>query len=159
MEIIKNTEALSIAINDGLNPKYVFFWGHTQKRENEIEQSCFSQWFSLPFEQNGIQYQTAEHYMMEKKALLFGDEDSAEKILRSKSPGEAKALGRKILNFNEDTWLKNRWEIVVAGNLAKFGNNVNILNYLIGTGDRVLVEASPVDRIWGIGLDLSLIHI
>ncbi len=91
--------------------------------------------------------------MMYKKAELFRDKDNAAKILKAKSPGEAKALGRMVRGFDERTWFDARWDIAFAGNLAKFAQNAELRKFLIGTGDRVLVEASPIDRIWGIGMD------
>lgn len=90
--------------------------------------------------------------MMAKKAELFGDENAKKKILASKTPGEAKKLGRSVVGFDDDVWLKHRFEIVVSANLAKFSRAPELKAFLLNTGDRVLVEASPVDRIWGIGL-------
>ena len=95
---------------------------------------------------------TAEHHMMYKKAILFGDNCAAEKLLSASNPGEAKAIGREVLGFNQETWNEHRFEIVVSANAAKFSSNPELKNFLINTGSRVLVEASPVDKIWGIGL-------
>ncbi|MFD2352846.1 NADAR family protein [Nonomuraea ferruginea] len=90
--------------------------------------------------------------MMAHKALLFGDEVAAEKILAAAHPGEAKKLGRAVGGFDEETWAAHRYEIVVRGNLAKFGQHAELKEFLLTTGGRVLVEASPLDRVWGIGL-------
>ena len=90
--------------------------------------------------------------MMWRKACLFGDEESAAQILGARSPAHAKALGRQVAHFDEEVWDKNRWEIVVSGSLAKFASTPDLRAYLVGTKKRVLAEASPVDRIWGIGL-------
>lgn len=95
---------------------------------------------------------TAEHYMIYQKAILFGDSSAANKVLSTRSPGEAKAVGRKVLGFNELKWLEHRFEIVVKANQAKFSSTPELKEFLLNTGDRVLVEASPVDKIWGIGL-------
>lgn len=100
----------------------------------------------------GIHYLTAEHYMMAEKARVFGDEQTLTRVLNAKTPGEAKKLGRLVSNFEENRWLSVRWSIVVKGNLLKFGQNMELKNFLLTTGNRVLVEASPVDAIWGIGL-------
>ena len=54
--------------------------------------------------------------------------------------------------FDEATWVAHRYDIVLAGTLAKFGQHDDLRAYLLGTGERVLVEASPVDRVWGVGL-------
>ena len=90
--------------------------------------------------------------MMVKKAELFGDLASQEKILASKTPSEAKQLGRGVAGFRNDLWLQHRFDIVVSANLAKFSQNPDLQAFLLNTGEAVLVEASPVDNIWGIGL-------
>ena len=90
---------------------------------------------------------------MHRKAELFGDSEVAAKILEAQSPGEAKALGREVRGFDEGIWVESRWDIAAAGNLAKFSQNQRLREYLLATGTRVLVEASPVDSIWGIGMD------
>lgn len=90
--------------------------------------------------------------MMAQKALLFGDKQTYDKIVNTNSPGEAKALGREVRDFEQTTWEEKRLEIVVKGSLAKFGQHLNLREFLLNTKERVLVEASPVDSIWGIGL-------
>ncbi|WP_433006933.1 NADAR family protein [Kribbella sp. CA-294648] len=136
----------------GRKYRYVFFWGHTPRRPGEVDASCFSQWYPAEFTVDGVTYPTAEHWMMTAKARLFGDIASAAKILAAGHPGEAKALGREVANFDGAEWRRERFAIVVAGNVSKFRQNAELAKYLAGTGDRVLVEASPVDRIWGTGL-------
>jgi len=132
--------------------KYIFFWGNTSKDNEEVGKFIFSQWFSAPFTVDGIEFKTSEHWMMANKASLFGDNDLYEKIINALKPGEVKELGRQIRNFDELTWNEHRYEIVKTGNVHKFQQNNKLKEYLSGTGDRVLVEASPVDNIWGIGL-------
>ena len=90
--------------------------------------------------------------MMHGKAKLFGDEIAMEKVLNARNPGAAKAEGRKVRNFDQEVWDNNKFELVVSANLAKFQSNTQLKEFLLNTNDRVLVEASPVDRIWGIGL-------
>ena len=90
---------------------------------------------------------------MAEKARLFGDEDAVRRILISKSPGEAKSLGRNVIGFKQSVWEEHRSKIVVKGNYLKFNQNEDLASYLARTKNRVLVEASPVDSIWGIGLD------
>ncbi len=136
----------------GWQPKYVFFWGHTPKNNEPVGKWCFSQWWEAPFEVDGDNYLTAEHYMMAEKARLFADESARQKILESSHPGAAKKLGRTVSGFDETVWREKRFEIVVAGNLAKFEQHADLREFLLGTGQRVLVEASPRDRIWGIGM-------
>lgn len=90
--------------------------------------------------------------MMAGKARLFGDEVMASRIIKAPSPGDAKTLGRAIQGYDEKLWAEGRYGIVVEGNIAKFGQHSDLLAYLVATAGRVLVEASPADRIWGIGL-------
>jgi hypothetical protein len=131
--------------------KYLFFWGHRQEGK-EVTKACLSQWYESPFKVDGIIYCTAEQYMMAEKARLFDDRHCLAKIFKSSNPGEVKKLGRTIKSFNEEIWIKERMKIVVAGNVAKFSQNEQLREFLVNTKNRVLVEASPVDRIWGIGL-------
>ncbi len=136
----------------GARPEYLLFWGHTPKVPGGVDRSCLSNWFHAGFTLDGIEYPTTEHYMMAEKAQLFGDEAYREQILRAESPMEAKRLGRKVSGFDEKTWKKRRFEIVVAGNEAKFRQSEELGAFLAFTGSKVLVEASPRDRIWGIGM-------
>ncbi|MGW4214858.1 NADAR family protein [Lentzea sp. NPDC004789] len=132
--------------------KFLFFWGHQPERDGGIGKGCLSQWWPCTFVVDGVTFASAEHYMMWRKALLFDDTAVAARVLAAASPGEAKALGREVSGFSEPAWVSARLEIVVAGNLAKFGQDPALRSYLLGTGSRVLVEASPLDRVWGIGL-------
>jgi ribA/ribD-fused uncharacterized protein len=111
-----------------------------------------SQWWPARFTVDGESFASAEHYMMAAKARLFGDEETRAKILASATPAEAKALGRKVCGFDEKVWEESRFQIAVEGSVAKFGQNADLGAFLPVTGDAVLVEASPVDRVWGIGL-------
>lgn len=123
---------------------YTFFWN-----------GIFSQWARTPFVIDGISYKTAEHYMMAEKARLFRDERSLKKILDADSPKDAKALGREVAGFVESTWNKVAKDIVFRGNLAKFSQNKSALKKLQETDGTTLVEASPYDRIWGIGMHMN----
>lgn len=90
--------------------------------------------------------------MMAEKARLFGDKASEQSILVAETPDQAKSLGRKVSGFSSDVWEQHRFEIVVDGNLHKFTQRPELTRFLVSTGNKVLVEASPVDAIWGIGL-------
>jgi ribA/ribD-fused uncharacterized protein len=128
------------------------FWGHKPTRSGAIGTGCLSQWWPVVFTVDGVSYPSAEHWMMAAKARLFGDADGLTAVLRAASPGAAKAAGRKVRGFDEDRWAAARYDIVVAGNLAKFGQHPNLRNFLLATDRKVLVEASPYDPIWGIGM-------
>lgn len=132
--------------------KFLFFWGHQPDKDGTITKTCFSQWWLSSFKVNGVTYKTAEHWMMAKKAELFNDKEVLEKILQSKSPAEAKKLGRQVKNYNDAVWLENRFEIVKEGNYHKFSQNPDLKAFLINTHESIIVEASPVDPIWGIGM-------
>nr|WP_241841854.1 NADAR family protein [Pseudofrankia sp. BMG5.36] len=97
-------------------------------------------------------YPTAKHHMMHRKARLFGNEQTAARILTARHPGAAKALGRQVRGFDDAVWDTHRHDLVVTGNTAKFGQHPTLRDYLLRTRNRVLVEASPLDRVWGIGL-------
>jgi len=148
---IENKESLISKIAAGHKPEFLFFWGHRQNG-TEVSKSCFSQWYPASFNVGDFSYQSAEHYMMAEKARVFGDEQSRLKIIEATSPNEAKALGRKVRGFSEELWVTHRIDIVLAGNLAKFTQNEELKQFLLSTKGKVLVEASPVDPIWGIGL-------
>lgn len=135
--------------------KYVFFWGHQPSADGSITKSCFSQWFDCRFIADGVEYSTAEQYMMAQKALLFGDTEKYEKIMTASHPKQFKDLGRRISGFDETVWNRHKTDIVIKGNLAKFSQDPELRSFLLGTGERILVEASPYDKIWGIGMSAN----
>lgn len=137
---------------NGTRIKYLFYWGHRPNYDGSIGKGCLSQWWEAEFEVNNRTYKTSEHWMMARKAKLFGDNEILEKIYLAKTPKEAKTLGRKVKNFDQKIWEANRYEIVKTGNYHKFGQNETLRTFFLNTNNRVLVEASPVDKIWGIGL-------
>ncbi|PON27631.1 hypothetical protein TGAM01_v203398 [Trichoderma gamsii] len=147
----------------------IYFW-----RESDSHTGWLSQWYYFPFKDDKdpeVVYDTAEHYMMYQKAILFNDHITAAQIIQpSLHPRKIKALGRQVANFSEATWNANREAIVRRGNYLKFTNAVTEEGFclgtssdgiplikgslrvtLLGTGERELVEASPFDRIWGVG--------
>lgn len=135
----------------GARAKFIAFWGHTG-RDDAVGPFVLSQWREAAFTADGVRYPTAEHYMMAEKARLFGEEDKRQEIIAARDPGKAKALGRQILSFDNAKWERARFEIVVTGNRAKFEQSQQLRDYLLATTGKVLVEASPQDRIWGAGL-------
>lgn len=136
----------------GAELDFLFFWGHRPPKSGGVGRSCLSQWWPADFEIDGTRYGSAEHYMMAEKAALFGDESTRQAILDASTPALAKSLGRKVALFDEHRWKTHREEIVIRANLAKFRQNPGLSDFLLCTGARILVEASPLDRIWGIGL-------
>ncbi|MDH5493846.1 MAG: NADAR family protein [Myxococcales bacterium] len=136
----------------GARLKFLFFWGHRPARSGETDRACLSNWYPSKFEVEGVEYGNAEQYMMAEKARLFEDNEMLGRILRARSPGAIKALGRQVRGFSEERWSARRFDLVAPGLNAKFSQNADLRRYLIGTKKRILVEASPKDRVWGIGL-------
>jgi ribA/ribD-fused uncharacterized protein len=131
--------------------EFVFFWRHTPVGP-EIDRRCLSQWSPHGFVVGDTTYATAEHFMMAEKARIFGDEEVRQQILRATTPKTVKALGRKVRNFDEATWREQRFDVVLRGSKAKFSSDAKLREYLLSTASAVLVEASPLDRVWGIGV-------
>ena len=113
----------------------------------------FSQWQPCQISLWGVAFNCAEQAMMYGKALLFEDSDAAQAILAAQEPGKQKALGRTVRGFVERTWVERRQELLKDINLAKFDQNKGLRRKLFQTALKLLVEASPLDTIWGIGLD------
>lgn len=132
--------------------EYLFFWGHQPSRNGDITKTCLSQWWKAEFTIEIYRYCCMEQYMMAEKARLFDDEEITGKILKSDNPKEIKKLGRKVRNFNEEIWASKRYPIVLNGNFTKFLQNENLMQFLLQTENKVLVEASPYDKIWGVGM-------
>ncbi|MFI6443646.1 NADAR family protein [Kitasatospora sp. NPDC050543] len=143
---------LTALVAGGARPKYLMFWGHRPEHDGRIGAGALSQWWPARFTVDGQEYASAEHWMMAGKARMFGDEQILPRILHARTPAEAKALGREVQGFDTEQWEAECFELVVEGNVAKFGQDPALLSYLLGTAHRVLVEASPLDRVWGIGL-------
>ena len=138
--------------DNGETLKFIFFWGHTNKSPDVVNKACFSQWYESSFIVNGILYPTTEHWMMAHKALLFNNRAIFEKIIQVPKPSEVKRLGRMVTGFNQQIWDTKKREIVKIGNIHKFNQHPKLADFLLSTEKRILVEASPVDNIWGIGL-------
>jgi ribA/ribD-fused uncharacterized protein len=124
-----------------MEDNFVLFWG-----------GPFSNWYPSEFIHGGVDYNCGEQFMMQKKALYFGDTETANLIMQETSPREQKALGRKVKNFDAAAWDTVCQDIVYEGLLEKFSQNPELKDVLLDTGDRIIVEASPYDTIWGIGL-------
>jgi ribA/ribD-fused uncharacterized protein len=124
-----------------ITDNYVFFWGGTM-----------SQWCPSFFIIDGVEYNCTEQYMMAKKALMFNDFDAYREIMLEEEPATQKAIGKTVIGFNKEKWEKYCIDIVTDGNYAKFTQNPKMKEELLASGDREIVEASPEDKIWGIGL-------
>jgi ribA/ribD-fused uncharacterized protein len=133
---------------------FLFFCGHQPRPDSTIGPGCLSQWWPAPFAEDGVTYPTAEHWMMAGKARLFDDEPGLAAALAAASP-DAKAAGRAVRGYSEQAWAAARFDLVIAGNLAKFRQNPDLDAFLSATDRKVLVEASPRDRVWGIGIGAS----
>lgn len=143
--------SLKTAHDSGQPLSYIYFWGHDSNK-SYVTHHCLSQWFERGFIASGIHYSTAEHFFMAKKALLFQDNIAYQRILSANDPGEVKQIGREVIGFDQTIWDQNKFEIAVTGNQHKFTQNEDLKSYLLSTKDTILVEASPVDLVWGVGL-------
>lgn len=131
---------------------FLFFYGHG---ESAGANAVLSNWYLLPepfLDADGHAFPTSEHYMMHAKAELFGDKKMAKGILAADTAGKAKALGRKVRNFDQRIWAEKSLSLVADGCELKFAQWEFALEVLLGTKDKILVEAAPRDRIWGIGM-------
>jgi ribA/ribD-fused uncharacterized protein len=126
-----------------------FFWKPAQPN------GWLSNWSKHPIVDNGVTFPTAEHYLMHHKALLMGDAATAARILKAKSPCAAKMLGRSVDNWDEERWCSKRKDIMRRGLALKVEQHPDLLALLTQTGASVLAEASPDDKIWGIGCSVK----
>lgn len=126
-----------------MTSKFTFFWG---------SDSPFSNWYMSSFIHEGREYNCSEQYMMYKKAMLFKDFDVADMIMEQAHPRKQKFLGRQVRGFDESTWMAKCEDIMVPGLISKFLQDTYCLNTILDSGDSILVEASPYDKIWGIGM-------
>lgn len=140
--------------NSGEELNIIGFWGHTPNPK-KMTKACFSQWYDCTFEVDGQTYATTEQYMMAQKAALFGDAETLARIMAADNPRDYKALGREVKGFDSKLWDREKYGIVLRGNLAKFSQNPELFAFLDGTGNSVLVEASPYDSIWGVKLGMD----
>lgn len=137
----------------GIEREKIFFWGHHSSDNGVIGKECLSQWYMSDFYVGHIKYCCMEQYMMSKKALLFGDDETNKKIMEAADQKTIKQLGREVKAFDEEIWNKFKRPIVLTGSYYKFSQHDRLRRYLLGTGEALLAEASPYDTIWGIGMD------
>jgi ribA/ribD-fused uncharacterized protein len=149
---ISDVAALRAAIERGETFAWRFFWAPTVAADGRLTDACLSQWWSSEFVVDGVTYTSAEQWMMAGKARLFDDREALDAILATHDPARVKKLGKTVRRFDEATWKARCLDLVTDGNVAKFSADPALRAHLLGTGDAVLAEASPVDTIWGIGL-------
>ena len=149
---MRTREELVEHLSRGGTADYLFFWGHNPKTPDAVDASCLSQWFRCSFVIDGLTYASAEHFMMAEKARLFRDEEALARVLASQTPAEAKAIGREVRGFDASAWNAARFPAVVRGNVAKFSQREDLGALLRSTREKVIVEAAPRDRVWGIGM-------
>ena len=136
------------ALAGGPEGKYVFFFGGTKGLPN----SYLSNWYPSEFEVNDVKYNCVEQFMMACKANVFDDQENLQKVMIATNPGAQKRLGKQVLGFSDEVWDVHKERVVFQGCMAKFEQNPDLLEKLINTSGKTLVEASPYDRIWGIGM-------
>lgn len=124
-------------------------------RQTECPYGCFSQWYfnDKQFKNyEDIYFNSSEQFMMSEKAKLFNDMKTYDKIMKSIDQKKIKAYGKKVKNFDDNIWLNNNYRILLEGNLLKFSQNPKLKKLLLETNNKIIVEASPYDKIYGIGM-------
>jgi len=129
-------------IEDKVTDTHVYFWGDP----------TLSNWGPSEIMWKKNKFENSEQAFMWEKALCFGDLEIANEILKNSNPSVAKNLGRKVRNYDDAKWAKYRYTIMFEICLAKFSQNDDQRKTLLNTGDRILVEGSPYDKVWGVGL-------
>lgn len=123
----------------------IFFWN-----------GPLSNWWWSPFDdtivEKQLHFESVEQFMMATKAYIFADFDIFDKIMKENDPKYQKALGRSVRNFDDVVWKKYARRLVYRGIYSKFNQNPELKALLLSTGDKILVEASPYDHVWGIGV-------
>ena len=114
-----------------------------------------SNWYPSPFELDGLQFSSVEQYIMYRKCMVFGDEASAQNVLATEDTAVQQAIGRKAFGYIGSVWAGMRQMVVLRGLLAKFGQNEDLKQKLLETGDAYLVECAGSDKIWACGIRLN----
>ncbi|AWT34691.1 hypothetical protein GCM10008956_37670 [Deinococcus arenae] len=125
-----------------MSPEPVFFYRTAHP---------FSNFHPSVFTEGGVTYQWGEQYLMTRKVALFGDEATRQAMLAARTPGECKALGRRVSPYDDARWAEERFGVALDMLRLKFGQNARLRPALLGTGEAELVEAAPNDRVWGVG--------
>lgn len=147
-----NVAELQAQLRAGATFDYRLFYGHTQPAGGRETDAVFSQFYDCSFVIDGARYRWAEQWMMAEKARLFGDAAALAQVMAAASPFDAKRAGRGVRPYDDQRWSEVRFDRVVTGNSAKFGQNPPLSAHLAATESAILVEAAANDAIWGIGL-------
>jgi len=129
-----------------MTEKFTFFWGGPSPFGQ------FSQWALYDVIIDNIKYNCSEQYMMAEKARLFGDTEMLARIMATLDPREQKALGKQVRGFDKARWELYAKDIVYKASVAKYSQHPELRRTLLSTVGTTIVEASPEDKIWGIGL-------
>ena len=132
-----------------MNQQHIYFWKPTQPN------GFLGNWYDSPFDKDGIHFINNEQYFMWAKQQLFDPNNKLleKKILETNNPKDMKDFGRLVKNFNQTVWDEKKYDIMKTGLIEKFSQNPDLKIKLKETKNAILVEASPYDKIWGIGLD------
>jgi hypothetical protein len=100
-----------------------------------------------------VRYNCVEQYMMAEKARLFKDNESLNRIMKATDPSDQKRYGRAVRGFDAQKWSSVCYQVVLRATLEKYRQNPELCEKLLATESLTFVEASPKDKIWGIGMD------
>lgn len=137
------------------NMRVLGFYGHDVDPDGKITSTCMSNWYPAKFRILDMEFNCNEQFMMACKAMLFKDDDSLEAIMAQTSPAVMKKLGRRVSNFDAELWDRLSYTLVLNGAWAKFSQNIELAKYLLSTDGKAIAEASPRDKLWGIGMSTT----
>jgi ribA/ribD-fused uncharacterized protein len=120
---------------------HIYFWG-----------SIYSNWYICNFKSTEHEFNCSEQYFMYHKAFHFDDNEIAQQILLEKNPRKQKEFGKKVKNYSDEEWSKHRYTVMCCALILKFKQNPDLMEQLLNTGNKIFVEASPYDCVWGVGL-------
>ena len=149
---VYNLKWLTDKFDQGQPIDYIFFRKHESGDNDVTGKFVLNQWFHSPFKVDEVEYQMATQWMMAHKALLFEDHNAFGKIVKARNIDEVRQFGREIQGFDETKWNNEKFGIVKTGNIHKFNQNPELLEFLLSTNNTVIAEANPFDSIWGIGM-------
>lgn len=149
---ILTTNDICKRYDSGESLRFVFFGECHSEFTDSVGKECFSRWYSLAFEIEGKSFFCIEQYMMAEKACFFDDEECERRIMNNNDIEDITLLGQQIKIFDGFLWDNYKKDVIRQGNVAKFADNKELFEFLISTDDAILVEATPYDVVWGIGM-------